>query len=93
MRGSSENAFSLGVRFRKGKIEMRRIDCLKNVRLCLSRALRLFSPVIMLATAMAWADSPDFRHRPQLAGKVSLTEPGFVVRRGLGVVEVISKPL
>ena len=34
---------------------------------------------------MAWADSPDFRHRPQLAGKVSLTEPGFVVRRGLGV--------
>ena len=86
MRGSSGNAFGLGVRFRKGKIEMRRIDCLKNVRLlCLSRALRLFSPVIMLATAMAWADSPDFRHRPQLAGKVSLTVPGFVVRRGLGV--------
>lgn len=85
MRGSSGNAFGLGVRFRKGKIEMRRIDCLKNVRLCLLRALRLFFPVVMLATAMVWADGPDFCHRPQLAGKASLTVPGFVVRRGLGV--------
>ena len=34
---------------------------------------------------MVWADGPDFCHRPQLAGKASLTVPGFVVRRGLGV--------
>ncbi len=33
----------------------------------------------------ATADSPDFRFRPLLAGKASLAEPGFVVRRELGV--------
>ena len=50
------------------------------------RALRLFFPVVMLATAMVWADGPDFCHRPQLAGKASLTSPGFEVTRTLGEV-------
>lgn len=31
------------------------------------------------------ADAPDFRVRPLLAGKASLTGPGFVVRREVGV--------
>ncbi|MDY5597322.1 MAG: hypothetical protein SPG40_07480, partial [Kiritimatiellia bacterium] len=34
------------------------------------------------------ADAPDFRTRPLLAGKASLTEPGFTVRRDLGVLNV-----
>ena len=34
------------------------------------------------------ADGPDFRTRPLLAGKASLTEPGFTVRRDLGVANV-----
>lgn len=52
-----------------------------------ARALRrtLFAAVAALALFSARAESPDFRHRPLLAGKASLTEPGFVVRRELGV--------
>ena len=52
-----------------------------------ARALRrtLFAAVAALALVPARAESPDFRHRPLLAGKASLTEPGFVVRRELGV--------
>lgn len=40
---------------------------------------------LLLPAASARADAPDFRYRPLLAGKASLTEPGFVVLRELGV--------
>ncbi len=40
---------------------------------------------LLLPALSARADAPDFRFRPLLAGKASLTEPGFVVRRELGV--------
>ena len=55
-----------------------------------ARALRrtLFAAVAALALVPARAESPDFRHRPLLAGKASLTEPGFVVRRELGVANL-----
>ncbi len=46
---------------------------------------RLFFSAVALATATVWADGPDFRCRPQLAGRASLTEPGFVVQRRLGI--------
>lgn len=46
---------------------------------------RLLFSAVALATATARADGPDFRHRPQLAGRASLTEPGFVVQRRLGI--------
>ena len=36
----------------------------------------------------AWADAPDFRCRPLLVGKASLTSPGFVVRRELAVLSL-----
>lgn len=39
---------------------------------------------LLLPVASALADAPDFRFRQLLAGKASLTETGFVVRRGLG---------
>lgn len=39
---------------------------------------RLLFSAVVLATATVWADGPDFRYRPQLAGRASLTEPGFV---------------
>ena len=59
------------------------------VRRC-AAAPRLLAPVcaalaFLLPAASARADAPDFRFRPLLAGKASLTEPGFVVRRELGV--------
>lgn len=58
----------------------------------LSRA-RLLAHMLNLAAALApvagaVADSPDFRVRPLLAGKASLTEPGFTVRRDLGVLNI-----
>lgn len=55
-----------------------------------ARVLRrtLFAAVAALALVPARAESPDFRHRPLLAGKASLTEPGFVVRRELGVANL-----
>ena len=40
---------------------------------------------LLLPAASARAEAPDFRYRPLLAGKASLTEPGFVVLRELGV--------
>ena len=40
---------------------------------------------LLLPALSAHAEAPDFRYRPLLAGKASLTEPGFVVRRELGV--------
>ena len=46
---------------------------------------RLLFSAVALATATVWADGPDFRYRPQLAGRASLTEPGFVVQRRLGI--------
>ena len=53
-------------------------------------APRLLAPAcaalaLLLPALSAQADAPDFRFRPLLAGKASLTEPGFVVRRELGV--------
>ena len=62
----------------------------KAGRLGGARALRrtLFAAVAALALVPARAESPDFRHRPLLAGKASLTEPGFVVRRELGVANL-----
>ena len=52
-----------------------------------ARALRrtLFAAVVALALVPARAESPDFRHRPLLAGRASLADDGFVVRRELGV--------
>ena len=43
---------------------------------------------LLLPVPSARADAPDFRCRPLLAGKASLTEPGFVVRRELGVLNL-----
>ena len=43
---------------------------------------------LLLPAASARADAPDFRYRPLLAGKASLTEPGFVVLRELGVANL-----
>ncbi len=59
------------------------------VRRC-ALAPRLLAPTfaalaLLLPALSARADAPDFRFRPLLAGKASLTEPGFVVRRELGV--------
>lgn len=48
-------------------------------------AAALAALALLLPTSSARADAPDFRFRPLLAGKASLTEPGFVVRRELGV--------
>ncbi len=48
-------------------------------------ARRRAAALALLPALSAHADAPDFRCRPLLAGKASLTEPGFVVRRELGV--------
>ena len=61
----------------------------KAARRC-AAAPRLLGPVfatlaLLLPALSARADAPDFRFRPLLAGKASLTETGFVVRRELGV--------
>ncbi len=61
----------------------------KAARRC-AAASRFLPPVcaalaLLLPALSARADAPDFRFRPLLAGKASLTEPGFVVRRELGV--------
>ena len=45
----------------------------------------------LLPALPARADAPDFRYRPLLAGKASLTEPGFVVLRELGVAALAPK--
>ena len=42
----------------------------------------------LLPALPARADAPDFRCRPLLAGKASLTSPGFVVRRELAVLSL-----
>ena len=48
----------------------------------------LLAALALLPPLGANADSPDFRFRPLLAGKALLTEPGFVVRRELGVASL-----
>ena len=48
-------------------------------------ALACAALALLIPALSAHADAPDFRFRPLLAGKASLTEPGFVVRRELGV--------
>lgn len=57
-----------------------------NIR---AKAALVFAALALLLPApSAHADSPDFRCRPLLAGKASLTEPGFLVRRELGVASL-----
>ena len=48
----------------------------------------LLAALALLQPLGANANSPDFRCRPVLAGKALLTEPGFVVRRELGVASL-----
>lgn len=42
----------------------------------------------LLPAATAFADSPDFRFDPPLAGRASLVEDGFVIKRELGVLAI-----
>lgn len=71
------------------RFEIIRVKVKAAVRRC-AAASRFLTPVcatlaLLLQALSAQADAPDFRFRPLLAGKASLTEPGFVVRRELGV--------
>ena len=73
----------------RARFEITRVKVKSAVRRC-AAAPRLLVPVFaalafLLPALSARADAPDFRFRPLLAGKASLTEPGFVVRRELGV--------
>ncbi len=56
--------------------------CVPAVRL---PAVALFA---FLPAAAAFADGPGFRFAPPLAGRASLVEDGFVLRRKLGVVAI-----
>ncbi|MGN0847461.1 MAG: hypothetical protein ACI4RA_08780 [Kiritimatiellia bacterium] len=49
------------------------------------RVIGVLLSAVALTAGAARAEGPDFRFRPPLAGRASLAEPGFVLRRGLGV--------
>ena len=51
-------------------------------------ALAALACAVLLPALPSRADAPDFRFRPLLAGKASLTSPGFVVRRELAVLSL-----
>ena len=55
---------------------------------CCAAARAALACAALLPALPARADAPDFRYRPLLAGKASLTSPGFVVRRELAVLSL-----
>ena len=55
---------------------------------CRAAARAALACAAILPALPARADAPDFRFRPLLAGKASLTSPGFVVRRELAVLSL-----
>ena len=70
------------------QVETVRANCAGRLRAAAPRLLlaaACAALALLLPALSAHADAPDFRYRPLLAGKASLTEPGFVVRRELGV--------
>ena len=60
-----------------------------RMRHCLRASMAALSLLSVCAIPLrSAADGPDFRTRPLLAGKASLTGPGFTVRRELGVANL-----
>ena len=53
--------------------------------------ISLLATACILAAFCAHSETVDFRMRPRLAGKALLTEPGFFVKRELGVANFASE--